>query len=337
MRRIKINTISIFLLFSFLLGLSSCEDDPTKKTNAMLVPQENIKVRIPRFDGESAKNFVAKQLSFGTRVTSSEGHQKCKKWLVEKFKSFGAEVIEQDFKATTYTNVKLDGTNIIARYNPKVKERVLLGAHWDTRPFADKDPDPEKQNIPILGADDGGSGVGVLLEIARLLKENPIPMGVDIVLFDAEDYGNAEGDDPETYGLGSQYWAKNPHLKKEDVKYGILLDMVGAKDAQFTKEGISAENAGVITNKVWNLAKSMKKEKYFIDKTGGYVTDDHYFVMKYFGMPMIDIINRPSENFGFGNHWHTHNDNMDIIDVNTLAAVGQVVTAAIYKESNKEF
>ncbi len=330
------NTNPIFFIFLLLLLFSACENEGSNQSKKMLVPQENIKVRIPKFDGQSAKDFIAKQLSFGTRVTSSEGHQKCKEWLVATFKSFGAEVIEQDFTATTYTNVKLNGTNIIARYKPNVKERLLLGAHWDTRPFADKDPDTTKQNLPILGADDGGSGVGVLLEIARLLNENPIPMGVDIILFDAEDYGNANGE-PETYGLGSQYWAKNPHLKKEDVKYGILLDMVGAKGAKFSKEGFSVQNAGVQTNKIWNLAKSMNKQNYFIDKTGGAVTDDHYFVMKYFGVPMLDIINRPTDDFGFGDHWHTHDDNMDIIDVKTLEAVGQVVLATIYKESNKEF
>jgi len=285
MKPINLNSISFLFLFCCLIGFSSCEDESSKKSNTMLVPQENIKVRIPKFDGKSAKDFIAKQLDFGTRVPNSEGHKKCKEWLVSKFKSFGAKVIEQDFKATTYTNVELNATNIIARYNPNVKERVILAAHWDTRPIADKDPDPAKQSEPILGADDGGSGVGVLLEIARLLQKNPIPMGVDIILFDAEDFGNAEGNDPETYGLGSQYWAKNPHLRREDVKYGILLDMVGAKGAKFSKEGYSVEHAGKYTNKIWDLAKLMKKDNYFIDKSGGYITDDHFFVLKYFVFP----------------------------------------------------
>ncbi|MEM6965273.1 MAG: M28 family peptidase [Bacteroidota bacterium] len=324
-------TFLLVVLWSFF----ACENDtPTK---AKLIPQENIKVQIPKFDGNSAKAFIAKQLEFGPRIPNTEGHRNCKNWLVSTFKSFGATVIEQDFTATTYNGITLNATNIIARYNPQVQERIILGAHWDTRPFADKDPDESRRADPILGADDAGSGVGMLLEIARLLQKHPIPMGVDIVLFDAEDYGEENSGNAESWGLGSQHWAKNPHLRRADVKYGILLDMVGARDAQFSKEEFSVVNAKTITNKIWNLAKLMKKDNYFIDESGGAITDDHYFVMKYFGMPMVDIINRPSENFGFGDYHHTHADNMDIIDVNTLNAVGQVVTAVVYKESNKEF
>jgi Zn-dependent M28 family amino/carboxypeptidase len=329
---------TIFYIIFVALFFTACENDNADNDkDKMLVPQENIKVRIPKFDGNAAKEFIAKQVSFGPRVPNSEGHKKCKDWLVSQFKSFGAEVIEQDFNATTYNNVKLNATNIIARYNPNVQERIILGAHWDTRPFAEKDPDPLRQSDPILGADDAGSGVGVLLEIAKLLQKNPIPMGVDIVLFDAEDYGDDGGDNAESWGLGSQYWGKNPHLKRENVKYGILLDMVGAKDAKFYKEGYSISNAGPLTNKIWKLAESMKKDDFFIDEPGGIITDDHYFVMKNFRMPMTDIISMPAENFGFGSYHHTHADNMEVIDVKTLEAVGQVITAVIYKQSNKEF
>jgi len=333
---------TIFFIATFALValfFSACENESSNNDNdKMLVDQENIKVKVPKFDGNSAKEFVAKQVSFGTRVTGSAGHLKCKDWLVSQFKSFGAKVIEQDFTAITFNNVKLNATNIIARYNPTIKERIILSAHYDTRPFADKDPDPLRQSDPILGADDAGSGVGVLLEIAKLLQSNPIPMGVDIVLFDAEDYGDAESNNPDSWGLGSQHWSKNPHLKRANVKYGILLDMVGAKDAKFYKEGYSVNYAGVLTNKIWQLAASMKKDNFFINSVGGAITDDHYFVMmKDFRMPMVDIINMPSENFGFGPHWHTHGDNMEVIDAKTLEAVGQVVTAVVYKESNKEF
>ncbi len=329
---------TIFFIVLSALVFTACNNEkPNNDYEKMLVPQENNIVRIPKFDGNAAKEFVAKQVSFGPRVPNTEGHRKCKEWLVSQFKSFGAEVIEQDFKATTFNNVKLNATNIIARYNPKVQERIILSAHYDTRPFADKDPDPLRQSDPILGADDAGSGVGVLLEIAKLLQKNPIPMGVDIVLFDAEDYGDDKGSNVESWGLGSQYWGSNPHLKREHVKYGILLDMVGAKDAKFYKEGYSLSNAGVLTNKIWKLASIMKKDNYFIDKPGGTITDDHFFVMKNFRMPMVDIISLPAENFGFGAYHHTHADNMEVIDVKTLEAVGQVITAVIYKESNKEF
>jgi len=334
----KTDFLKTAFIFLLIITLSACVDEvDTNKPNMDLVEQKNIKVKIPKFEGKNAKAHVAKQVSFGPRIPNTEGHKACKEWLVSKFKSFGLKVIEQDFVATTYTNVKLNSTNIIARHNPNIKERVILAAHWDTRPFADKDPDPTRQQDPILGADDAGSGVGALLEIARLLKEYPIPMGVDIILFDSEDYGDASGTHEDSFGLGSQYWGQHPHLHRDDVKYGILLDMVGAKGAQFSKEGYSGSNAGELTNKIWKLAKLMKKDNLFVDQSGGFVMDDHFYFMKHFKKPMVDIINRPSENFGFGEYWHTHNDNMDIIDENVLEAVGQVVTAVIYKESNKEF
>lgn len=331
-----LKTTLIFLMLA--VAFTACENEvDTNQPNMNLVPQADTKVKIPKFDGVAAKAYVAKQVSFGPRIPNTEGHKACKKWLVNTFKSFGLTVIEQDFVATTYTNVELNSTNIIARHNPNIKERVILAAHWDTRPFADKDPDPARQEEPILGADDAGSGVGVLLEIARLLKENPIPMGIDIILFDAEDYGDASGQHEDTFGMGSQYWGKNPHIHREDVKYGILLDMVGAKGAKFSKEGYSTTNAGELTNKIWKLAKMMKKDNLFVEESGGFVMDDHFYFMKHFKKPMVDIINRPSDEFGFGAHWHTHGDNMDIIDEKVLEAVGQVVTAVIFKESNKEF
>ena len=329
---------TIFFISTFAIFFTACKNENSSNNQEILIPQENIKVRIPKFDGKAAKEFIAKQVSFGTRVTGSKGHQECKNWLTSQFKSLGAEVIEQNFTTTTFNNVKLNATNIIARFNPHVQERIILSAHYDTRPFAEKDPNPMRQSDPILGADDAGSGVGVLLEIAKLLQRNPIPMGVDIVLFDAEDYGDSENNNPESWGLGSQFWSKNPHLKRKNVKYGILLDMVGAKDAKFYKEGYSINYAKALTNKIWKLASYMKKDNFFINSIGGAITDDHYFVMmKDFKMPMIVIINMPSENFGFGSHWHTHGDNMEVIDIKTLEAVGQVVTAVVYKESNKEF
>jgi len=277
---------TVFFLLTIAIIFTACGDENSNNNNdKMLVPQDDIKVRIPRFDGNAAKEFIAKQVAFGPRVPNTEGHKKCKDWMVSQFKSFGAEVIEQDFTATTYNNVKLNATNIIARYNPNVQERIILAAHWDTRPFADKDPDPLKQSDPILGADDAGSGVGMLLEIAKLLQKHPIPMGVDIVLFDAEDYGDDKGSNAESWGLGSQYWGKNPHLKRENVKYGILLDMVGAKGAKFYKEGYSVSNAGMLTSKIWNLAASMKKDNFFINENGGMITFTNNQIKNFYKSP----------------------------------------------------
>lgn len=319
--------------------LAACGNDETPETPA--ATESTVEYAVPKFERDSAYAFIEKQVNFGPRVTNSPGHASTKTWLVEKLKSYGATIIEQDFKAETFDGKVLNGTNIIARYNPQSSKKLLLAAHWDTRPLADSPLSTERRDEPILGADDGGSGVAVLLEVARQLQQNPINMGIDIILFDAEDYGEprdfemkAEG--KTFYCLGSQHWSKNPHEK--GYKYGILLDMVGAKNASFPKEATSMRLAPQVVNKVWKLAQDMGYTNYFSNVHAQGVTDDHYFVGTGAGVPMIDIINLPSNNqIQFGDHWHTHNDNMDIIDPRVLRAVGQVVLAVIYREANGTF
>lgn len=287
---------------------------------------------IPVFNADSAYNDIASQVAFGPRVLGSEGHAECKDWLVETLKATGARVLQQEFTAEVYTGEKFRATNIMAQFNPDVSDRILLCAHWDTRHIADSPLSEERQEEPILGADDGGSGVGVLLEIARQLQENPVGIGIDIVLFDAEDYGESGGE-PESYCLGSQYWSRNP-ITPYKARYGILLDMVGAKEAQFLIEGWSWHYAQSTVEKVWGMAARMGRSNYFINRgTQGGITDDHYFVNLLAGIPTIDIINlNGTTQTSFGAHWHTHNDDMDIIDKNTLRAVGQVLLAVIYNE-----
>lgn len=332
--------ISFIGLFVFTMG---CESDNTSSGNGAtaLPPIPEIKPEKPRavpaFDKEAAYQFVDKQVAFGTRVTGSEGHQACKAWLVSQFKNFGATVIEQDFQAKAYTGTMLNGTNIIAQYNPEIKKRIILAAHWDTRHIADHDPDATKQGDPILGADDGGSGVGVLLEIAKQLNKNGLDIGVDIILFDAEDHGSDGGNDVDSWCLGSQHWAKNPHVKGYRAKYGVLLDMVGSKGARFPQEGLSMRVAPQLVNKIWKLAGAMKYNKYFVPALGKEITDDHTFVNAMTRIPMIDIINLPEGNKTFGHYWHTHKDNMSVIDKEALGAVGQVMLAVVYRENNGTF
>ena len=173
-----------FLVAVVFVMLFSCEDEPTSTQTIDTTPQKTVTV--PAFIVDSAFHYVEKQVSFGPRNPNSTGHQMCKEYLANKLRSFGAKVILQDFKAQTYRGDAFDATNIIGQYNPDNRERILLAAHWDTRFFAEQDPDENKKEEPILGADDGASGVGVLLEIARLLQANPIELGVDIIFFDAE-------------------------------------------------------------------------------------------------------------------------------------------------------
>ena len=336
-------SIRIFLLTMILLWAGSCGNDSIATEEKRTEGQESEPLAIPRFERDSAYNFVARQVAFGPRKPNSEGHAACRQWLVDQLSNFGADVIEQSFTATAYTGEELKATNIIGQFNKKAQKRILLAAHWDTRHIADSKLSTERQDEPILGADDGGSGVGVLLEVARNLGANPINnMGVDIVLFDVEDYGDSRDDrSPQqtvpTWAMGAQYWSRNMHAT--GFKFGILLDMVGAKNARFPKEGNSMEFAGPYTEKVWNLAQRMSYGNYFADVRIGGITDDHLFVNTIAKIPMLDIINVPAngEEQTFGDHWHTHNDNMDIIDKRTLGAVGQVVMAVVYREANGTF
>lgn len=333
------NTFWLLCLSFLIFSGSACNTDtknPAKNNVTAADVDEPTQTRkIPRFDRDSAYAFVAKQVNFGPRVPNMKSHTACKNWLVTRFKEFGATVIEQDFKATAYTGEVYNATNIIAQYNPERKRRILLGAHWDTRFIADKDT--ERQDEPIDGADDGGSGVGVLLEIARQINLNGIDIGVDIILFDAEDNGEDNGGNPNSWCLGSQYWAKNMHRSDYNAMYGILVDMVGAKNARFAQEDLSMQIHPTLVNKVWDLAASMKQGKYFVKAKAGPITDDHYFVSKIARIPMIDIINLPGGTKTFGHYHHTHADNMDVIDKNTLFAAGQVVLAVVYRQNNGTF
>ncbi|MCB0630950.1 MAG: M28 family peptidase [Saprospiraceae bacterium] len=334
----------ILLLFS-LLFLFACRNDQVTGENTGTGAADNHpEVQVPRFDRDTAYQFVVDQLAFGPRVMNSEGHEAMKKWLVQKMKSYGAEVIEQTFTVPAYTGIALNGTNIIAQYNPGLPNRILLAAHWDTRHIADSPLSTEQRDEPILGADDGASGVAVLMEVARQLNANPIEFGIDIIFFDAEDYGfskeeyasqQEQNESVMSYALGAQHWSRNKHTN-ERYQYGILLDMVGAKNAYFPKEGYSMEYAGNVVDKIWKLARSMAYSNYFADVQGGGVTDDHFFVNNIARIPMIDIINLPpdSQNRGFANHWHTHNDDIDVIDRRTLRVVGQVMLAVLYREYN---
>lgn len=326
---------TLILLASFLLFFSSCKDKSVLEEQPA-APTEPVKV--PVFSKDSAFANIAKQVSFGPRVPGSKGHDAARKWLVEQFKKYGAQVTEQTFKAQVPNSSDVRATNIIAAFNPKYAQRVLLAAHWDTRFAADEDV--ENNTIPFDGADDGGSGVGVLLEIARLIAENPLPLGVDIILFDAEDQGEVNGP-MEKWCQGAQHWGKNPHVKGYRANYGILLDMVGAKGAVFPKENLSGvfppgqvSAIHQLYDKVWGLAKGMNHGSLFVDQRLGPVTDDHYFVNLHTQIPMIDIIHRNMTNQkGFGSHWHTHQDGLDNIDPQVLGAVGQVVTAFVYNSS----
>lgn len=318
------------LLFS--IGCGPGEEDEENDDSI----KKETPFSVPKFSSDSAYQFIEKQLSFGPRVPNSDAHKAAKDWLVEKFKSFDATVIEQGFQATAYNGTVLNGTNIIAQYNPQAKKRLLFAAHWDSRHVADSPINEERTKDPILAADDGGSGVAILLEIGRVLKENNLEkMGVDLILFDAEDYGddNRENSNMDSWCLGSRYWSKNLHSENYRPKYGVLLDMVGSKGATFPKEGKSMRYAPQVVNKIWDLAQVLGYSNYFTNNRGEVGIDDHVPVNINARIPMIDVINMSQgTQTGFGLHWHTHNDNMDIISKKTLRIVGTVMLEVIYRE-----
>lgn len=322
--------IKVFLIALSVIFSQSC-NKVTQKTQ-----ESEATVNVPSFVADSAYIYIQKQVNFGPRVPNTKAHTQCADYLSESLKNFGAEVHVQKVQLTAYNGEKLNASNIIGVFNPTASRRILLCAHWDSRPWSDHDSDPANRYKPVMGANDGASGVGVLLEIARQLGENSAPVGVDIVFFDAEDYGPHEdfkGNAEDAWCLGSQYWSANPHTVPYSAMYGILLDMVGAKDATFFKEYFSMYYAASVVNKVWDKAQELGFSDFFIHKESGAITDDHYYVNKISGIPCIDIIDyNSSREKGFGDYWHTINDTMDNISVNTLHAVGTTLINVIFSE-----
>lgn len=315
----------------FCLGLmASCGNNTEVKKPS--TPIENVPAKtvvVPDFNADSAYYFVKKQVDFGPRIPGTPAHTKAANWYVELLKEYADSISIQEMEVKTWDQKLIKGKNIQAFFSPQKSRRVLLSAHWDTRPFSDRDLEHPKKTFD--GADDGASGIGILLEIARVLKNNPNPeVGVDMVFFDVEDWGNPDIED--TYCLGSQYWAKN--FKNTYKPYfGINLDMVGAADARFAQEGYSNYYASPFVYKIWNTASRLGYTQYFVYETVPAVIDDHYYVSKFAGIPSVDIINYNKNNsIGFGAHWHTQKDNMSVIHKATLDAVGSVVLNVVYNE-----
>lgn len=317
---------------------AACQpDSPPGQRPGAVPPAQPALPPVPLFNGDSAYAFVARQVAFGPRVPGTAAHRACGDWLAVKLKGYGAQVIEQQAEVAIYNGQKVPMRNIIASWRPEQKERILLFAHWDTRPMADQDP--ERPNEAIDGANDGGSGVGVLLEIARQLAAQPAQVGVDIFFTDVEDWGEPHGamgigqESYKTWCLGTQYWVKNPHVPDYKARFGILLDMVGGKDARFAKEGWSMRYAAGVANKVWKAAAAAGHGDRFLNEVRSHVgVDDHVFVNEGLGIPSIDIIAYDPNSGAFPATWHTHADNMDHIDQESLQAVGATVAQVVWTE-----
>lgn len=297
----------------------------------------------PSFYADSAYAFTKAQCDFGPRDMNSRGHDLCGEWIVSKFKEYGCKVTTQTATLAGYDGTKLRSRNIMASINPEATTRILLCAHWDSRPWADNDPDSANWRKPILAANDAASGVAVMLELARIIGKSKDEkafnkqLGIDFVCFDAEDWGTPQwadvADNADSWALGAQYWSKNLPQGYE-ARYGILLDMVGGVGAKFYREGMSMQYAPEIVKKVWRAAREVGFGSYFPKEDGGVITDDHVPVNQFAKIPTIDIIPyyADCQQSSFGPTWHTLADNMENIDKNTLKAVGQTLVQVIYKE-----
>ena len=290
----------------------------------------------PQFSADSAFMFCQQQCDFGPRTMNSEAHELCGQWIVEKFQGYGMNVTEQRATLTGFDGTPLQSNNIIARYQPDKEQRIMICAHWDSRPWADNDPDEANHTKPVMAANDGASGVAVMLEIARLLQADTcqLPVGVDFVCFDAEDWGSH--DDNDSWALGAQYWSKQFRTQNSEfrIKYGILLDMVGGQGARFYQEGYSKYYANHVVKRVWQAAAVAGFSSYFPQEDGGGITDDHVPVNEVAKIPCIDIINYypDCEASSFGPTWHTIHDDMEHLDLGTLKAVGQTLIQVLYTE-----
>ena len=280
------------------------------------------------FNADSAYSYLKRQVDFGPRPNNTTAHDKTAAWLESELRRHGAEVVVQDATLRPADGVDLKARNIMGMYNPQATDRLLLLAHYDTRPWADEDPDPAKRKSPVPGANDGASGVGILLEIARLLGASSPSRGVDILFVDAEDRGSHSDD--ESWALGARYFAENPIIEGYSPSEAILLDMTGAAGATFPREQYSALYAPDLQNRIWALAAASGYSDFFIDGRGSAVTDDHVQLIQA-GIPAIDIIDiRQDSPNGFFKAWHTTADDMPLIDKRTLKAVGQTVTNYIF-------
>ncbi len=323
-----------FLVFACIL-LSACGDNQETEQKRVPVTDTVVvkPVNAPIFDADSAYDHVAKQVAFGPRIPGSAAQTKCAAWMEGKLRNVCDTVYKQDVHVTGGDGKSLPCINLVGVIHPKASRRILLLTHWDSRPWADQDT--KDKDKPVLAADDGGSGVGVLIELARTIKAHGLPesLGIDILFTDVEDYGQSKwGED--SYCLGTQYWAKHPHVPGYRADFGILLDMVGARGAQFPMEGISTHFAGDVQQRVWQAASTAGYSSYFPFVGGADITDDHIPVNRIAGIKTIDIINLSQDpEQPFAPHWHTHADVMAVIDKGTLKAVGQTLLQVIYEQA----
>lgn len=322
-----INNLRIFIIAAVaILSLSAaCGASKSTETTADSATETESLTENLLFSGDNAFRLAERQLSFGPRVPGTKAHSECYEWLRDSLEATGAKLTVQNATLTTFDGTKIPMRNIFGQFNPEASDRILLLAHWDCRPWADQDPHPDNHTKPVAGANDAASGVAVLLELARVIGESSTTKGIDILFADAEDWGT-EGDD-DSWALGTRYFAQNPPVQDYSPSGAILLDMVGAPDATFMREYFSEKSNSSLADRIWAKGASLGYGKYFVNRLGSAVTDDHVELIKA-GIPAIDIIDY-RDGSGFFSAWHTVSDTMEAISPVTLEAVGHTLESLL--------
>ncbi len=280
---------------------------------------------VPKFDKGNAFRYLVEQCEFGPRNPNSIGYKQCLDYLQKTLAGFADTIFLQPFVLDDLVNEEsYDLTNIIARFKVDEPEQILIGAHWDTRPWADEDPEPEKRNDPIIGANDGASGVAVILELARILNASPPPIGVTLVLFDGEDMGRSGI--PKSYAQGSLAFAKDLPIEKPDE--AIILDMIGDAELHIPIERFSYQQNRKLVKKLWGLAKELSLDA-FESRIVHTIYDDHVPLWAEAKIPAIDIIDFNYPN-SYANYWHTTQDLPENCSAESLGQVGTLLVHYIY-------
>ncbi len=305
-----------------VVALAGCADGGAEQASAGSSPvAESFQRQAPAFDADSAFALLERQVGFGPRVPGTAGHAAQLEWMTSYLEARADTVVLQTFEHTYPDGNHAELTNVFARFRPDDPDRVLLLAHWDTRPTADYESDPARQDEPIPGANDGASGTAVLMRMADVLFRHSPPIGVDLLLTDGEDYA------PDHMYLGAEYFAANLPAGYSPF-YGILVDMVADRSPRYPKEGYSVEQAPDVVARVWRMAERLGYRQYFPDERGISITDDH-LALDRAGIPTIDIIDF---DYGPGNvYWHTLEDDMANVSPTGLGVVGEVLLELIYR------
>jgi Zn-dependent M28 family amino/carboxypeptidase len=299
--------IKIILTISTISVLSSCNN------------------AVPNFDKGNAFRYLVEQCEFGPRNPGSNGYKQCLDYLQKTLVGFADTVLLQPFVLDDLVDKKsYDLTNIIARFKMDEPEQLLIGAHWDTRPWADEDPVPEKRNDPIIGANDGASGVAVILELARILNASPPPIGITLVLFDGEDMGRSGT--PKSYAQGSLAFAKDLPIEKPDE--AIILDMIGDAELHIPIERYSYQQNRQLVKKLWSLAKGLSLDA-FESRIEYSIYDDHVPLWAEAKIPAVDIIDFNYPN-SYTNYWHTTQDLPEHCSAESLGQIGTLLVHYIY-------